>query len=149
MVDVGAPAAPFTGNPWEVDEAIANIQKAISSTNVSGLLLVREDLQSELAVAVGKDTPIRNRLTRIKGNGSSHAWYRLSPTSYSQGQFLGTGPTNAFFARGGLPTATQCSYRYMAAPYTSLGDVANVPFFDQMAETSYWSSKICLKCWNN
>lgn len=117
-------------NPYEVDEAIQRVQKAISSTNVSGLLLVREDLQSELAVSAPTDTPLRNRLSRIEGNGCAHAWYELYPTAGASGSFIGTDPTNGFFARGGLPTATQASYRYKSAPYVSLGDIVEVTFFD-------------------
>jgi len=52
-----------------VEQAINDIQKAISSTNVSGLLLVREDLQAEMAIQAPTDTPMRNRLNRIAGNG--------------------------------------------------------------------------------
>ena len=62
-----------------------------------------------------------------------HAWYQLTPTSASEGLFLGTAPSNAFFERGGLPNATQASYKYKSAPYTSLGDMIVVSFFDQMA----------------
>jgi len=131
----------FQGTSFEVDQAINNVQKAISSTNVSGLLLVREDLQSELAIAAPVDTPIRNRLSRIEGNGSAHSWYKLVGTSATEGTFLGTSPSNGFFARGGLPTATQASYRYMSAPYVSLGDLVQVNFFDQMAGRSYTDIK--------
>jgi len=52
-----------------VEQAINDIQKAISSTNVSGLLLVREDLQAEMAIMAPTDTPMRNRLNRVQGNG--------------------------------------------------------------------------------
>ena len=131
----------FMGNAFEVDEAVQNVQKAISATNVTGLLLVREDLQSELAIAAPTDTPVRNRLSRIEGNGTAHAWYQLQPTSSAQGNFIGTAPTNGFFARGGLPTATQAAYRYMSAPYVSLGDMVEVTFFDQMAGRSYTDVK--------
>ena len=62
-----------------------------------------------------------------------HAWYQLVPTSASEGLFLGTAPSNAFFERGGLPNATQASYKYKSAPYVSLGDMIVVSFFDQMA----------------
>ena len=37
-------------NASVVEQAINDIQKAISSTDVSGLLLVREDLQAEMAI---------------------------------------------------------------------------------------------------
>lgn len=131
----------FGGNPFEVDNAIDRVRKAISTTNVTGALLVREDLQSELAVAVPTDTPLRNRLSRIEGNGSAHSWYQVVPTVTAQGNFLGTSPVNGFFARGGLPTATQPSYRFLSAPYVSLGDIAEVTFFEQMAGRSYTDIK--------
>jgi len=131
----------FLGSAAEVDQAIERISKAISSTNVSGLLLVREDLQNELAIANPTDTPLRNRLTRVPGNGSAHAWYRAQPTVQTEGRFLGTGPANGFFARGGLPTATQVSYQYLSAPYVSLGDVIEVTLFDQMAGKTYTDVK--------
>ena len=54
-----------------VEQAINDIQKAISSTSVSGLLLVREDLQAEMAIQAPTDTPLRNRLNRIQGNGKA------------------------------------------------------------------------------
>ncbi len=124
-------------NPQTIDKAIADIQKAIGSIDVDGLLLVREDLQAELAIMAPTDTPVRNRLNRIQGNGKAHAWYQLNPTSAAEGLFLGTNPANAFFERGGLPNATQASYKYMSAPYVSLGDMIVVSFFDQMAGATY------------
>ena len=131
----------FLGSAVEVDQAIERIQKAISSTNVSGLLLVREDLQNELAIANPTDTPLRNRLTRVPGNGTAHAWYRAQPTVQTEGRFLGTGPSTGFFARGGLPTATQVSYQYLSAPYVSLGDIVEVTLFEQMAGKTYTDIK--------
>jgi hypothetical protein len=70
-------------------------------------------------------------------NGKAHAWYQLVPTSDAAGLFLGTAPSNAFFERGGLPNATQASYKYKSAPYVSLGDMIVVSFFDQMAGATY------------
>jgi len=61
-----------------VEQAINDIQKVISSTDVSGLLLVREDLQAEMAIQAPTDTPLRNRLNRIQGNGKAHAWSSLN-----------------------------------------------------------------------
>lgn len=58
-------------NAQLVEQAIQDIQKAISSTDVSGLLLVREDLQAEMAIQAPTDTPLRNRLNRIPGNGKA------------------------------------------------------------------------------
>lgn len=129
-----------------VEQAINDIQKAISSTNVSGLLLVREDLQAEMAIQAPTDTPLRNRLNRIQGNGKAHAWYQLVPTvstgAESTGHlFLGTDPESGFFDKGGLPTATLPSYKFQSAPYVSLGDVVTVSFFEQMAGGTYTDIK--------
>lgn len=129
-----------------VEQAINDIQKAISSVDVSGLLLVREDLQAEMAISAPTDTPLRNRLNRIQGNGKAHAWYQLVPTvsagAESAGHlFLGTDPEDGFFDKGGLPTATLPSYKFKSAPYVSLGDVVTVSFFEQMAGGTYTDIK--------
>lgn len=128
-------------NAQIVDQAIQDIQKAISSVDVSGLLLVREDLQAEMAIMAPTDTPLRNRLNRVQGNGKAHSWYKLVPTAATEGLFLGTNPASGFFDKGGLPTATTPSYKFVSAPYTSLGDVVTVSFFDQMAGGTYTDIK--------
>lgn len=134
-------------NAQLVESAINDIQKAISSVDVSGLLLVREDLQAEMAIMAPTDTPLRNRLNRIQGNGKAHAWYQLVPTVSTETQsaghlFLGgTAPEKGFFDKGGLPQATQPSYKFKSAPYTSLGDLATVSFFEQMAGGTYTDIK--------
>jgi hypothetical protein len=128
-------------NAQDVEKALQDIQKAIASTPVDGLMLVREDLQAEMAIMAPTDTPLRNRLNRIQGNGKAHAWYQLTPTVSAEAQsaghlFLGgTAPEKAFFAKGGLPLATAPSYVYKSAPYVSVGDLATVSFFEQMARS--------------
>ena len=134
-------------NAQIVEQAINDIQKAISSTDVSGLLLVREDLQAEMAIMAPTDTPLRNRFNRIPGNGKAHAWYQLIPTIStgpdSTGHLFlgGTAPEQGFFEKGGLPQATQPKYKFRSAPYTSLGDTVNVSFFEQMAGGTYTDIK--------
>jgi len=130
-----------------VERAINDIQKAITSVPVDGLLLVREDLQAEMAIMAPTDTPLRNRFNRIQGNGKAHAWYQLTPTTSTETQsvghlFLGgTVPEKGFFEKGGLPQGTQPSYKFRSAPYTSLGDTVNVSFFEQMAGGTYTDIK--------
>ena len=53
----------------------------------------------------------------------------------------GTAPEDAFFAKGALPTATLPSYLYKSAPYVSVGDLATVSFFEQMAGGTYTDIK--------
>lgn len=128
-------------NQQTVDQAIDTITKAISSVDVAGLALVREDLQAELAIEAPTSTPVRNRLNRIQGNGKAHSWYKLIPTSADEGLFLGTAPTGGFFEKGGLPNSQTPKYKHVSAPYTSLGDLAQVTFFDQMAGATYTDQK--------
>jgi len=104
-------------------------------------LLVREDLQAEMAIMAPTDTPLRNRLNRIQGNGKAHSWFKLVPSSQPEGLFLGTPPSAGFFANGGLPTGTTPTYKHVSAPYTSLGDLATVSLFDQMAGGTYTDIK--------
>ena len=128
-------------NAQLIENALQDLQKAITETSVSGLLLVREDLQAEMAIMAPTDTPLRNRLNRIQGNGKAHSWYKLIPTSQPEGLFLGTPPSAGFFAAGGLPTATTPAYKHVSAPYASLGDLVTVSFFDQMAGGTYTDIK--------
>jgi hypothetical protein len=68
-------------NAQIVEQAINDIQKAISSVDVSGLLLVREDLQAEMAIMAPTDTPLRNRFNRIQGNGKAQHTKRIVPST--------------------------------------------------------------------
>jgi hypothetical protein len=126
-------------NQRDIIRSIDELNKAISVTTVQNLELVREDLQEEMAIAAPIDTPLRNRLQRIKGNGKAHAFYRLEPTlDPVTGQlFLGTAPGAGYFAKGGIPTANQGTYKYVSVPYTTVGDLVEVTFFDQQAGASY------------
>ena len=126
-------------NLKDIVSSIEELQKAIATTPVSGLELVREDLQAEMAIAAPTDAPLRNRLARIQGAGKAHAWYRLKSTldSTTGALFLGTGPHAGFFPKGGLPVQNPNQYEYVSAPYTSLGDLVEVTFFDQMAGATY------------
>lgn len=77
----------------------------------------------------------------------AHAWYQLVPTTSTGAQssghlFLGgTEPESGFFEKGGLPIAKQPKYKFKSAPYTSLGDLATVSFFEQMAGGTYTDIK--------
>lgn len=53
----------------------------------------------------------------------------------------GTSPDAGFYAKGGLPDAVTPTYKFKSAPYVSLGDLATVSFFDQMAGGTYTDIK--------
>ena len=100
-------------------------------------------LEAEMAIQAPVKTPLRNRFKRRKGEGSAHSWYKLIPTTSAGAQsdghlFVGgTEPESMFFDKGGLPNAKQPTYKHVAAPYASIGDMANVSFFDYYAGKTY------------
>jgi len=122
----------------QIGKSLSDMNKAISETNVSNGNLVREDLQSQLVVMGPMETPLRNRISRIAGNGAAHAFYRMKPNAdVSQGPFYGTTPSNGVFPKGGLPTDATEAYQYVSYPYFNIGDVAQVTFQDQAQGKSF------------
>lgn len=130
-------------NPLTVEQTLqglfTSLQKAgVSTSTVAGLQLVREDLSPVLALMVPTETPVRNRLARIPGNGNAHSWYQQVPQADTDGSlFFGTAPSGAAFAAGQLPTKKASKYQRVSAPYVQLGDSVNVTFFDYFAGKSY------------
>jgi hypothetical protein len=117
---------------------INNIAK--STTGVVGLELVRQDLENALKLAANVDTPLRNRISRKKGNGKAHAYYKLvsnAGLNQTTSKFLGTDPSAGFFAKGGLPNSVDPQYEYIARPYANLGDTVTIPWQDKAQDESY------------
>jgi len=115
-----------------------NLRK--STTAVTGLELVRQDLEDEMKLAANLDTPLRNRFNRKKGNGKAHAYYKLVSNpglNQTTSKFLGTDPSAGFFAKGGLPNSVDPQYEYISRPYANLGDVLIVPWQDVAQDQSY------------
>ena len=120
-----------------LDAKLRNMSK--SSTAVNGLEVTRQDLEDDLKLAANVDTPVRNRLNRIKGEGKAHAFYQLVSNFDPSGKnkFLGTDPSNGVFAKGGLPNAKDAQYTYVARPYSNVGDIVTVPWQDKAQDESY------------
>lgn len=111
-----------------------------STTAVVGLEVVRQDLEDDLKLAANVDTPVRNRIKRIKGNGKAHAYYMLSANAgvnQTSSRFLGTDPTGAAFTKGGLPNAIDPQYDYVSRPYANLGDLVIVAWQDIAQDESF------------
>lgn len=126
------------------EELIADLRKFLelrkSTTAVTGLELVRQDLEAQLKLAANLDTPLRNRLKRIRGNGKAHAYYKLISNpgaNQTNAKFLGTDPTAGFFPKGGLPNSVDPQYQYVSRPYANLGDTVTVPWQDVAQDESF------------
>ena len=119
-------------------ERLHQIKK--SATSVVGVELVRQDLEPTLRVAANLATPLRNRFTRIGGEGNAHAYYVLTSNVGANtpgAKFLGTDPTQGAFAKGGLPQGVDPNYSLIARPYANLGDVLNVAWQDMAQDRSF------------
>jgi hypothetical protein len=111
-----------------------------STTAVTGLELVRQDLEQQLKLAANLDTPLRNRLKRRRGNGKAHAYYKLTSNpgaTVTNAKFLGTDPPAGFFGKGGLPASVDPQYSYVSRPYANLGDTVTVPWQDIAQDESF------------
>lgn len=134
----------LNGNPLAIQTALSNLQDAlvkaggVNTSAVTGLQLVREDLSGIMAIMAPTETPLRNLLTRIPGNGNAHSWYQQVAQADTDGSlYLGTTPSGAAFAAGQLPVKKASQYNHVAAPYKQIGDTVNVTIFDQYAGKSY------------
>lgn len=126
------------------DQIVADLRKfdqiRKSTTAVPGLEVVRQDLEDDLKLAANLDTPVRNRLTRIKGEGKAHAFYKLvsnAGINQTTTKYLGTDPSGAAFAKGGLPAALDPQYEYVSRPYSNIGDMVIVAWQDKAQDASF------------
>jgi len=111
-----------------------------SNTAVVGLEVVRQDLEDDLKLAANLDTPVRNRLSRKKGNGKAHAFYKLVSNlglTETTTKYLGTDPTGAAFTKGGLPQSIDPQYQYISRPYANIGDLVIVAWQDEAQDASF------------
>jgi hypothetical protein len=150
MLPVSPQVPLMNGDVSAIKTALDTLMKAVNETSVVDMQLVREDLSADLAIAAPIDTPVRNRLARIQGNGTAHSWYKMKSTFNSDGsgsRFLGTDPYSGFFANGALPVKVNENYTHVSAPYKALGDIAEVTIQDQAQGASYkdlmaWRTKV-------
>lgn len=108
-----------------IDKALARFEKSVDISfagPVPTSLLARQDLESAIVVLSDRQTPFRDRVSRIKGEGLAHLW--------NQRTRLGTltdGPmalVNLFYADGQLPPSTDPAYTQKTAAYKYLGTTA-------------------------
>jgi hypothetical protein len=81
-------------------------------------LLARQDLEAEIVKLTNRNTPLRDMLKRVRGEGRAHLW--------NQRKALGALPNNnsqleVFYKDGGLPTQSDPVYVQKTAAYVYLG----------------------------
>jgi hypothetical protein len=85
-------------------------------------LLARQDLESAIVVLSDRQTPFRDRVSRIKGEGLAHLWnQRTRLDNVADGP---AGLVDLFYADGNLPSTTDPNYVQQTAAYKYLGTTA-------------------------
>ena len=81
-------------------------------------LLARQDLEGEIVKLTNRDTPLRDMIKRIRGEGRAHLWNQRK----SLGQLpSNNSPLEGFFLDGGLPTQSDPVYVQKTAAYAYIG----------------------------
>jgi hypothetical protein len=99
-----------------ISQILEEVKKALTTAPASGGMMTRENLSDFVVKLPYRDTPIRDRLTRKKGNGVAAAWNVLTT--------IGAG--NSAFAEGGTPTEDAGSYVRRSAIYKELGKTKSI-----------------------
>lgn len=111
-----------------VDEALAQVKEDIMkaaetvSTNTfsptTRSIFSPENLDEKIKVLAPTDTPLRNRLPRVKGMGQAAGWKVLTSKLHSGSSGSNT---SIFFADAGAPNETSQTYTFTSAAYKLLG----------------------------
>ncbi len=89
---------------------------------VPSSLLARQDLEQAIVVLSDRLTPLRDRISRIKGEGLAHLWnQRTRLDTLAQGP---NGLVSLFYADGALPPQLDPAYVQKTAAYKYLGITA-------------------------
>lgn len=108
-----------------LENAIARFEKSVNiafAGPTPNSLLARQDLESAIVVLSDRQTPFRDRVSRIKGEGLAHLWnQRTRLDTVADGP---SGLVSLFYADGNLPNATDPAYVQKTAAYKYLGTTA-------------------------
>lgn len=108
-----------------LERALDKFEKSVNISfagPVPNSLLARQDLESALVVLSDRQTPFRDRVSRIKGEGLAHLWnQRTRLDNVTDGP---SGLVQLFYADGNLPPATDPAYVQQTAAYKYLGTTA-------------------------
>lgn len=108
-----------------LERALDKFEKAVNISfagPVPNSLLARQDLESALVVLSDRQTPFRDRVSRIKGEGLAHLWnQRTRLDAVASGP---SGLVQLFYADGNLPNEQDPTYIQQTAAYKYLGTTA-------------------------
>lgn len=95
-----------------------NVDVAGYAGPIPSSLLARQDLEAEIVKLTNRNTPLRDTITRIKGEGRAHLWNQR----IALGQLpSNNSPLELFYLDGALPTQSDPKYVQKTAAYAYLG----------------------------
>lgn len=108
-----------------LEKALSKFEKSVNTSfagPVPNSLLARQDLESAIVVLSDRQTPFRDRVSRMKGEGLAHLWnQRTRLDTVADGP---SGLVLLFYADGNLPNTTDPAYVQKTAAYKYLGTTA-------------------------
>ncbi len=112
-------------NKGSLERALERYQKTVDTSfagPIPNSLLARQDLESAIVHLSDRQTPFRDKVTRMKGEGLAHLWNQrvaLGSVSSSNSALVAL-----FYADGALPNTTDPQYLNKTAAYKYLGTTA-------------------------
>ena len=106
-----------------------NVQKGISTSSLNGgsgsaTITTRQDLDSVIVNLANRNTPLRDKITRTRGQGAAFT-YNQKTNLYAAGD-PSTNPRDMVYADGGLPEMRTTQYATTIVPYVSIGMAGSV-----------------------
>jgi hypothetical protein len=108
-----------------IDKALDTFEKAVDMTFAGAIpnsLLARQDLEAAIVKLTYRETPLRDIVKRVKGEGRAHLWNVRTALGGSVAELT----TSIFYADGNLPVASDPAYSQKTAAYKYLGVTANI-----------------------
>ena len=103
-------------------ESILNLFAKNVDTSYAGpipnSLLARQDLEAEIVKLTNRNTPLRDVMPRIRGEGRAHLWNQRTALG---GLPSNNNPLELFYKDGALPTQSDPKYVQKTAAYSYLG----------------------------
>lgn len=117
----------LNGLPTDVRDSILKAAETVATSTFSPAtrsVFSPENLSEDIKLLVPIDTPLRNKLPRVKGFGQAAAWKKLTSKLHSKINTTAGGVgtnTDISFADAGAPGETSQTYSVTSAAYKLLG----------------------------
>jgi hypothetical protein len=109
-------------NPLDPEQVLNLFAKTVDTAGYAGgipnSLLARQDLEAEIVKLTNRNTPLRDMLPRIRGEGLAHLWNQRIALGALPGN---NAPSELFYVDGGVPPESDPKYVQKTAAYKYLG----------------------------